>query len=90
MRKSQYGLASISVGPSTPPFDADELKSLLANSAEEKSQADSADIEEAPGCYDAREIRSERLRHGKQGHLHPESSYIPSELVTMGQLKDLF
>jgi hypothetical protein len=90
MRRIKYKLASIPLGPSTPPFDADELKTLLANAAEKKSQADSADIEDTPGCYDACESMPERLRHGKPRHLYPESSYIPSELVTMGQLKDLF
>jgi hypothetical protein len=90
LKKSQYNLASISSGPSTPPFDAVELKRLLANAADTRTPANSADIEDAPGFYKAREVRSESLRDEKPGSLHPERSYIPSELVTMSQLKDLF
>jgi hypothetical protein len=55
-----------------------------------RSQADSADIDDTPGCFDAREIRSENLRDEKLGSLHPESSYIPSELVIISQFKELF
>jgi hypothetical protein len=39
---------------------------------------------------EAREIESEDLRGDRQGIPYPEDSHVPSEPVTMRQLKDLF
>lgn len=71
-----------SFGPSTRPLDADELEKQLVK-AIAGSQAACTDIEDAPGMFEACEIRLEKYSP------YPNNSCTSSEPVTMSQLKEL-
>lgn len=90
IKKDQYKCSSGPFGTSTPQFNAYELESLLANAAKTRNWADSPDTADGLDLREARGIESKDLRGDRQGIPYSEVSHIPSEPVTMDQLKDLF
>ncbi|RHZ48391.1 hypothetical protein CDV55_100904 [Aspergillus turcosus] len=88
-----YTCSSTPFGPLPPQLNADELEKLLANAGDMRGQVDQADTSntaDALGSCEAREIEFEDLRGDRQDIPYPEDSHVPSEPVTMDQLKDLF
>jgi hypothetical protein len=90
IKKDQYKCSSGLFGTSTPQFNANELESVLANAAKTRNWADSPDTADGLDLCEARDVESEDLRGDRQGIPYPEVSHVPSEPVTMDQLKDLF
>jgi hypothetical protein len=62
----------------------------LANAAKTRNQADSSDTADGFDLCEAHEIKSEDLRGDRQDIPYAVDSHVPSEHVTMRQLKDLF
>ncbi|GFG17794.1 hypothetical protein IFM61392_10224 [Aspergillus lentulus] len=90
IKNDQYKCSSGPFGTSTPQFNANELESLLANAAKTRNRADSSDTADGLDLCEAREIKSENFRGDRQGIPDAVDSHVPSEPVTMRQLKDLF